>query len=154
MKPRRCLGVLIYGYGSSLFFTILGILFISLWSVIYEAIIRNNLVLSPGSTTYEIWEKTPVPVTLKLFLFNWTNPHDIHDNSTKPKFQQIGPYTYRETKEKADVIWNSNNTVTYKHVKRWWFEPAQSNGSLDDAFVSLNPVGLVSHFISSLLSKL
>lgn len=143
MKPRRCLGILIYGYSSSLFFTILGILFISLWSVIYEAIIRNNLVLTPGSTTYEIWEKTPLPVTLKLFLFNWTNSHEIYNN-TKPKFQQIGPYTFRETKQKCNIIWNSNNTVTYKHLKQWWFDSAKSNGSLSDAVVSVNPVGLVS----------
>lgn len=144
MKPKPCFGVLLYGYGSSFFFTILGILFLSLWSVIYEAILRNNLVLSPGSTTYGIWEKTPIPVTLKLFLFNWTNSHEINNNNTKPRFQQIGPYTYTETKEKVSVIWNANNTVTYKHLKRWWFDPSQSNGSLSDTFVSINPVGLVS----------
>lgn len=150
MSPRRTFGVLIYGCGSSLFFTILGILLISLWSAIYEAILKSNFVLSPGSSAYEIWENPPIPFSLRLFLFNWTNPQDISINGTKPRFQQIGPYTYKETKEKANITWNSNNTITYKHLKRWWFDPEHSNGSLGDSFVSINPVGLVStdyHFI-------
>lgn len=153
MTPRRSFGIVIYGCGSSLFFMVLGILFLSLWSVIYEAILKNSLVLLPGSHTYGMWEKTPIPVTLKLFLFNWTNPYEITINNTKPRFQQIGPYTYRETKEKASVIWNSNNTVTYKHLKKWWFDPELSNGTLQDTFVTINPVGIVSRYLNQYFRK-
>lgn len=147
MKPRCCFGLIIFGCGSSIFFAVSGILLLTLWSVIYEALLKSNLVLVPGSSTYDLWEKTPMPVTLKLFLFNWTNPQDINDNSTKPRFHQIGPYTYRETKEKVNVTWNGNDTVTYKHLKRWWFAPDLSNGSLSDTFVTINPVGMVSNKI-------
>ncbi|KAJ8971475.1 hypothetical protein NQ314_000683 [Rhamnusium bicolor] len=89
-----------------------------------------------------MWVKNSVPLSLRLYVFNWTNPEDIHNSSVKPNFVELGPYTYIETKEKSNIIWNANNTVTFKHIKKWWFDPNSSNGSLTDPMTTVNPIAL------------
>ncbi|KAG5899066.1 hypothetical protein JTB14_028237 [Gonioctena quinquepunctata] len=147
MLSRKHLAIFTYFCGTSIFFIIFGVLSICLWSVLYEAILKSQLVLQPGSTAYEVWVKNPVPLSLRLHVFNWTNPEDIYNSSTKPRFQELGPYVYMETKEKINITWNANNeTVTYKNVKTWWFDQEQSNGSVYDPFTTINPIALSSAF--------
>ena len=37
-----------------------------------------------------------------------------------------------------DIVWNSNNTVSYRRKKLFWFEPEMSIGSLTDTVMTLN----------------
>ena len=37
------------------------------------------MIVEPGSTSYEMWETLPIPMYMKLFYFNITNPKDIED---------------------------------------------------------------------------
>ncbi|XP_018568082.1 protein peste-like isoform X2 [Anoplophora glabripennis] len=142
MHPKKAYFIFMYLCGTSLFFIVAGIVLLCMWGSLYDYIIRSNLILKPNSTAYSVWVKNPVPLSLKLFVFNWTNPKDIYDNNTKPKFQQLGPYYFSETKEKSSVIWNDNGTVTYKNLKKWYFEASLSNGSLTDTVTSIDPVAL------------
>lgn len=59
--------------------------------------------------------------------------------------QEIGPYFFDETKEKVNITWDSDNgTVTFYHLKKWWFNQEKSNGRLNDNVTSVNPIALVS----------
>lgn len=43
-----------------------------------------------------MWKETPIPMYLKFYMFNWTNPHEFHaSSSVKPHFEQMGPYVFR-----------------------------------------------------------
>ena len=45
---------------------------------------------------------------------------------------------FRETREKINITWHPNGTVSYYQVKRWFYEPELTKGSLDDLITTLN----------------
>lgn len=49
-----------------------------------------------------------------------------------------------ESREKVNLTWNDNGTLTYRQRRSWHFAADQSNGSLDDLVTTINPVTLVS----------
>ncbi|KAJ8978292.1 hypothetical protein NQ317_012663 [Molorchus minor] len=54
----------------------------------------------PGLPSME--DERPLPsLTMDIYLFNWTNAKDICNSSVKPKFEEVGPYTFKEVKEKS-----------------------------------------------------
>ncbi|KAK4875495.1 hypothetical protein RN001_011917 [Aquatica leii] len=127
----------------SLFGTILfsvGVLFLFLWSWLFDLITASMLVLKPNSQTLELWKLPPMPITLDFYFFNWTNPEEIHDLNKKPKFVEMGPYSFKEHREKVNLIWNDNNTVTYSLFRRWDFIEKKSKGKLTDEVTTLNAV--------------
>lgn len=80
-------------------------------------------------------------------MFNWTNPDDFKNLSTKPKFQQLGPYRFTEKPDKVDITWNpENSTVTYRRLSLYYFDEEGSKGRLDDVVTSVNVVALVRIF--------
>ncbi|XP_072760757.1 protein croquemort isoform X1 [Anoplolepis gracilipes] len=122
--------------------TLLGIITGSLWTThIYNWAITKILILSPKSVSYNMWEKTPIPMYFKFYMFNWTNPHEFHAlSSNKPHFEQMGPYVFREIDYKVNQVWNDNGTVTFQRRKVWLFEESLSNGSLTDKITNINPI--------------
>lgn len=104
-----------------------------------EHIVRQKLMLSPESITFADWQRTPIPIYARFFLFNVTNAKAVEERSAKPILQELGPYTYLEEHIKVELDWNhSNGTVAYKQVRRWHFLPERSVGSLDDIVTCLN----------------
>jgi hypothetical protein len=65
-------------------------------------------------------------------------------------------FCFREVYEKVNLTWNANHTVTYQRVRNWYFDPENSNGSLEDTVVMLNivPVVCVPQFTINLLLTL
>lgn len=53
-----------------------------------------QLVLKEGSINYENWKESPIPIYFEIFMFNWTNHHEVHNFSTKPHFTEMGPYVF------------------------------------------------------------
>ncbi|KAJ9578471.1 hypothetical protein L9F63_005291, partial [Diploptera punctata] len=53
-----------------------------------------------------------------------------------------------EVHEKVNITWNDNNTVTYKQVKRWYFDPENSKGSLKDNVTMLNVLPVAATYVS------
>ncbi|ODM88946.1 Protein croquemort, partial [Orchesella cincta] len=105
-----------------------------------------NLILTPGSQSFEIWNNIPVPVYLEVYFFNWTNPADLNNPDVKlrmPKFVETGP----EQQRKIVQQWNdANNTVTFLQNKTWHFDPSLSDGSLDDIITTLNAPAVAAAF--------
>lgn len=97
------------------------------------------------STGYDQWKETPIPMYLKIYLFNWTNAEEVlHDWSVKPIFQECGPYVFSEHHVRVNLTWNaSDNTVTYYQKRIWHFLPEQSNGSMKDNITNLNVIAAV-----------
>lgn len=101
-------------------------------------------MLKNGSVNYQNWIKTPIPMFLEVYLFNWTNADDLHKFPTvKPHFQELGPYVFHEVHERKNLVWNDNNTVTFNQRRTWHFDPDRSNGTMDDRVTNLNVISLV-----------
>lgn len=105
----------------------------------------KNLELREGSLNYDNWIKTPIPMYLKITMFNWTNPHDIHNASVKPHFEEVGPYIFLERHDRVALKWSPDgNRVSYYQTRVWHFMPEMSNGSLSDEITNINVMTSVS----------
>ncbi|BFF95493.1 protein peste [Drosophila madeirensis] len=116
----------------------------SLCSVLYlESIERWVLewfmVLRPNALITSLWESPSMDIHVDLYMFNWTNSEHINNHTVKPHFQEFGPYRFKETMQKVNVVWhNENSTVSYKRRSRFYFDEAASAGRLTDPMVAPN----------------
>lgn len=71
---------------------------------------------------------------------------EILENGSRPQLQEVGPYVFREEREKVNVTFSDDgNKVAYNQVRRWFFDPEMSgNCSLDDEVYHLNVPLIVS----------
>jgi scavenger receptor class B, member 1 len=80
---------------------------------------------------------------MDIYLFNWTNPDEIKNLSKKPKFQQLGPYRFREQPDKTNVKFDENNfVISYRKLSGFEFDAEGSNGSLSDVWTTVNMVAI------------
>lgn len=128
------LGTLLFGSGVALLF---------LWTLLFDFIIASMMVLKPNSYCLDLWRKPPAPLALDFYFFNWTNPEEIYDLNKKPKFKEMGPYRFTEHREKVNLTWNPNNTITYRQLRYWHFDEMNSVGKLTDQITTLNAVTMV-----------
>lgn len=104
--------------------------------------------LGPNTKSYEIWKTPPIPMSMDIYFFNWTNPSNFsRDEFVKPILQQVGPYRFHENMDKIDVNWHPQNaTVSFRKKSTFFFDPIGSKGKLDDVITSLNVIALVIFF--------
>lgn len=76
-------------------------------------------------------------------MFNWTNPEEIKEEGVKPRFEEVGPYRFREVKEKINISLNDNGTVTYRLMRQYFFHEEDSPRQLSDIITTINAVSLV-----------
>ena len=81
--------------------------------------------LIPGTTLYNQWLNPPLDVFMSFNIFNIKNGADFL-NGSKPIFEEIGPFVYREYATRDHIIDNLNFTLTYNQVKRYEFVPEMS----------------------------
>ncbi|XP_064482295.1 scavenger receptor class B member 1-like isoform X2 [Ornithodoros turicata] len=108
------------------------------WAPLASGLLFKRLVLEPGNQVFSSWEQVPIPIYVSYYLFNVTNPEGILQGTEKPRLEEIGPFTFRETREKVNVSWHENGTLSYRQLKRYYFQPDRTHGSFDDAIVTLN----------------
>lgn len=107
--------------------------------ILISHVIRNQLSLSPGSGSFNDWRLNSV--IDRIYLYNITNFEELFSDKVKqqhhsslpnsqrvtPKLQQIGPFTFRQDREKINIRFDSNNeTVLYDQKKLWTFLPELS----------------------------
>ncbi|KAK9508131.1 hypothetical protein O3M35_007861 [Rhynocoris fuscipes] len=112
-----------------------------LWPVVLSSLMYKELKLSPGTKSFQHWEKTPVPMYIDIYFHNWTNPKSIETD--KPEFNQMGPYRFYEKRTKVNLTWNANGTVSYRQTRHWFFDAENSNGTMKDTVTTVNFVPLV-----------
>lgn len=81
-----------------------------------------------------------MPLYFDVYFFNWTNSEDFE--TKKPIMKEIGPYRFREIRDKKNITFNANSTVTYRIMSTFYFEAEGSNGTLDDVITQLNIVAV------------
>lgn len=141
-KRRLCTQIALLVIGVTL--VIIGITIFIQFEAIYEAILKNALNFSPDSKAFTVWRKNDPPLDVDFYLFNWTNTQDFKNTSIKPKFQQLGPFRYKEVKEKVNITWhNNNNTISYRHRKSLFYYPGEDETKLEQIINTINAVPLV-----------
>ncbi|XP_007519880.1 lysosome membrane protein 2 [Erinaceus europaeus] len=72
--------------------------------------IEKDIVLKNGTETFDSWMKPPLPVYSQFYFFNVTNPEEILKGEI-PRLEEVGPYTYRELRNKGDIQFGGNGTT-------------------------------------------
>lgn len=118
---------------------VVGAIVYGIFPNIIKSKVEENLVLREGSSVYNNWISPVVPIYMKVYLFNVTNPERVRRNGGTPRVQELGPYTYKEQRLKEVVRWNKeSSTVTYREKKMYIFQPDLSVGSEEDVIVAVN----------------
>ncbi|EHB09521.1 Lysosome membrane protein 2 [Heterocephalus glaber] len=90
--------------------------------------VEKNVVLRNGTEVFHSWEKPPLPVYTQFYFFNVTNPEEIL-RGEPPLLEEVGPYTYRELRNKANIQFGDNGTtISAVSNKAYVFERNQSVG--------------------------
>ncbi|XP_054152607.1 sensory neuron membrane protein 2-like [Oppia nitens] len=136
--------------------TVTGILLIIISVVFYlfydRAIrwqVRRALVLSEDSLIYEFWRDVPIDIYYYIYMFNTTNPDRVAGLGEDPNLQELGPYVYREKRQKVNITFNTNGTVSYEQIKTYHFDSERSskNVSINDMIAHLNYPLIVAGYI-------
>lgn len=105
----------------------------------------QEMHLSPDSRSFKMWKTPPIPISIDIYLFNWTNPTNFDDDHVKPILVECGPYRFTENMDKVDLVWSPHNsTVSYRKKSTFFFDEAGSKGRLNDTITTLNIIALVS----------
>lgn len=88
--------------------------------------IKSNLPLVRGTEAWTRYTASNVPLHVKMFLFNVTNPEEV-ENGAKPKLAQVGPFTLSERRRKEVIkVSADNTTLDYKLFRAYFFNANES----------------------------
>lgn len=102
--------------------------------------VLQKMSLQNGTLLYEQWLAPDVQIYKDFYIFNWTNPSEL-SNGVRPNLTQVGPYRYREYRNKTVVNVSADGCqVTYTQHKIFIFdrESTHSDFSEDDVIQTLN----------------
>ncbi|XP_068719309.1 lysosome membrane protein 2-like [Montipora capricornis] len=129
---------------SGIVLLILGLTF-NIGEVLQKWIQKNideEVQLKADSLAFKEWKNTSVPVYMKVFVFNVTNPDEVMKGESIPNVTQIGPYSYRELRSNEVLDWNSDKSVvTFMPNRTYVFDTETSCAGCDDqidSFVTVN----------------
>lgn len=99
----------------------------------------QQLPLREGSPILSRWSKVVVPIYFKIYVFDVVNKEEFSNGLDDLKVVQRGPYTFFETREKViDSFSNDTETIFYDDIKKFYFDPEMSAGSLEDEVDVIN----------------
>lgn len=105
----------------------------------YELLFNWKITFGEGGEIFEKWRKPEVDLYLKVYLFNVTNRDEYLDGrESKLRFQQVGPYVYKELFEHTDIVFNDNGTLSAKPVHPLNYIPEMSHGTEEDLVIMPN----------------
>lgn len=100
--------------------------------------IKANLPIVKGTDAYTRYTNSSVPISVKLYMFNVTNPNEVAESGAKPKLVQVGPFSLTERRRRDIVnISPDNKTLDYKLYRKFYYNPNESV-SLDQIITAPN----------------
>ncbi|XP_038213420.1 sensory neuron membrane protein 2-like [Zerene cesonia] len=98
--------------------------------------IQKGVQLDKSSEMFEKWRKLPMPLHFKVYLFNVTNVDDIMAGR-KPVLNEVGPFVYKEYRERTILGYGDNDTIEYTMKKTFVYDKEASGGLSDDQEVTI-----------------
>ena len=110
--------------------------------------IKANLPIVRGTEAYTRYTTPSVPLQVRMYMFNVTNPEQVTKGGAKPNLSQIGPFSMVERRRREIVgISADNKTLDYKLYRSYIFNP---NDSVPlDSIVTLPNAAAFSAFFSA-----
>ncbi|XP_078574978.1 scavenger receptor class B member 1-like [Branchiostoma floridae x Branchiostoma japonicum] len=121
---------------------VLGTLGLCLYNTLLYTFVTKMMVLQEGSFIFSFWKDIPIPIYMQFYLFDILNVEEVLKGG-KPAVEQRGPYTYRELRNKTQLQFNADDTVSYVNMKRYEFVPDMSVGRENDTITTLNIPAMV-----------
>lgn len=88
--------------------------------------IQANLPLINGTDAYTRYTNSTVPLNVKMYVFNVTNPEEVIKGA-KPKLNEVGPFSFTERRKKNVIgISNDNTTLDYRLIRTYFFNETNS----------------------------
>ncbi|CAH2295738.1 scavenger receptor class B member 1 isoform X1 [Pelobates cultripes] len=129
-----------------------GTLLVFLVPVIMDQQVEKNVRIDPSSGfAFEMWRDLPVPFYMSIYIFEVVNHKEVVLGE-KPRVRERGPYVYREYKQKTNLTFHDNGTVTFIENRTFFFAPDKSVGSEDDYMIVPNIILLASSIMVKDLS--
>ncbi|KAG5867177.1 hypothetical protein JTB14_030927 [Gonioctena quinquepunctata] len=98
--------------------------------------IWETKILKKNSQQWEMFMKTPFPLTFKVYLFDIQNPEEIVQGA-KPVVRETGPFVYKVHKWNSDVEWDTSDDISYFSYKRYQFDEKASGIFTEDFKVTI-----------------
>ncbi|XP_029167333.1 lysosome membrane protein 2-like [Nylanderia fulva] len=113
---------------------------------VFSNYVLSNMKLTNGSRTFDWWQQPPVKLEYRIRVFNYTNVKEFEAGKVnKLRVQELGPYTYRETKSRVNVVMHENGTVTFQEERSFEYIGGRPE---DDVVVVPNvPLMFVTAFV-------
>ena len=104
--------------------------------------VEKTVIIKEDGVLFDLWKDVPIPIYMQFYVFNVTNVMAVL-NGGKPYLTQKGPYTYIEKRQKFNITFNPNGTVSYRQKRIFLFDRSKSIGNESDVFLTSNPVAWV-----------
>ncbi|XP_056389866.1 scavenger receptor class B member 1 isoform X2 [Hyla sarda] len=125
-----------------------GVVLVFMVPVIMKQQVEKNVRIDPSSGfAYEMWRDLPVPFFMSIYLFNVVNPKEVLLGE-KPRLEERGPYVYRERKQKTNITFHENGTVSFVELRTLHFDREKSIGSENDTICIPNIIVLISSMMT------
>ncbi|XP_041079328.1 scavenger receptor class B member 1-like [Polyodon spathula] len=105
--------------------------------IVDEQIVKNVQINPNSGLPYTMWKDLPVPFFMSVYFFEVLNSNEILQGE-KPLVRQKGPYVYREFRQKDNITFHDNNTVSYREYRQYHFFRNMSIGDETDKVVIPN----------------
>ncbi|KAF0293827.1 Sensory neuron membrane protein 1 [Amphibalanus amphitrite] len=117
--------------------------------VIIDNMLEKSMVLTPSSESLEGWQAPTdkVDVFMQFIMFNVTNAEAVIARGEKPMLQEVGPFSYRESRRRVNLSWSEDGArLTYSEHLSYAFDPETSAPGVDEdtSIVTVNAPMLVS----------
>lgn len=104
-----------------------GAFFLQSMPELFASKIHANLPIVPGTDAYTRYTNSSVPLEVKMYMFNVTNPEEVRTKGVKPILQQVGPFSFTERRRKSVLGFSKDNfTLDYRLVRTYFFKPEES----------------------------
>lgn len=119
---------------------------------IFAAKIKAALPILNGTDAYTRYTNSSVPLQVKLYLFNVTNPEEVSRDGATPVLSQVGPFSITERRKKNVIsISPDNTTLDYRLIRTYYLNESDSTSL--DSIITLPNAPAFSAFYGATLKK-
>nr|QJX59420.1 sensory neuron membrane protein [Dioryctria abietella] len=124
-------------FGASLGALVLSVI-LAAWGFpkIVDKQIQKNIQIDNSSKMFEKWRVLPMPLQFKITMFNVTNVEEIN-KGRRPQLAEVGPFVYKEYRERTILGYGENDTVKYMLKKTFIFDAEASAPLTEDDVVTV-----------------
>ncbi|OXA40564.1 lysosome membrane protein 2 [Folsomia candida] len=139
---RRCTLIFLL---SGLAIVTLGIVFgMVIFPHVLHKKIKQQIRLERGGELYNKWVDVKIPIYMKVYFFNITNPAEFSEGE-KPILQEVGPWIYQQRRQKVVLLTNpENDTVQFRPKITYFFRANMSQGRTEEDVLNFVNVPLLS----------